>query len=410
MFLVKREHFNKTNIIKGLLTAIFLSSFIYLEHYAIEQKLLNTFLALFSFYLLLTIDKKSFVYTGFFVGILWFYWIGNSFQYYNLAYLKYPMILLIALGYSLIFYFMTIIDKTIFRVFTIFIVSFIHPLGFNWFIPELSFVNSYLPFSKPYFALILALIYMFIKLQRFQKLLAFIPLLFIFSNKGIYIDNTNLTISMPQMNVSQNQKWHEENLALIIDNNFNLIDKAILEENDLIILPETIFPVVLNKENFLLDKLLKKSHKINIILGALYYEEGNYYNATYHFKNGNIKVAKKVVLVPFGEKIPLPKFLVDFINEKFYNGAQDYVTAKEPTDFIINNTKFRNAICYEATTDKIFENLNDIKYMIVTSNNAWFTPSIEPTLQKLLLKYYAKKYDITIFHSVNGSSNYVIRP
>ncbi len=48
--------------------------------------------------------------------------------------------------------------------------------------------------------------------------------------------------------------------------------------------------------------------------------------------------------------------------------------------------------------------------MIATSNNAWFTPSIEPTLQKLLLKYYAKKYDVTIFHSINGSENYTIRP
>ena len=28
--------------------------------------------------------------------------------------------------------------------------------------------------------------------------------------------------------------------------------------------------------------------------------------------------------------------------------------------------------------------------MIVISNNAWFIPSIEPTLQHLLLKYYSK--------------------
>ena len=62
--------------------------------------------------------------------------------------------------------------------------------------------------------------------------------------------------------------------------------------------------------------------------------------------------------------------------------------------------KFRNAICYEATTDKIFENLGDTKYMIAISNNAWFTPSIEPTLQHLFFKILLKNI-ITIFHEAN---------
>ena len=98
------------------------------------------------------------------------------------------------------------------------------------------------------------------------------------------------------------------------------------------------------------------------------------------------------------------------INNIFYEGASDYSKALAPTDFIIKGEKFRNAICYEATTDKIFENLNDTKYMIAISNNAWFIPSIEPTLQDLLLKYYSKKYGVMIFHMVNGSPNKIYRP
>ncbi len=192
--------------------------------------------------------------------------------------------------------------------------------------------------------------------------------------------------------------------------NLILVDKAIEKRKELVILPETAFPINLNRNDFLLEKLVEKSTHIDIITGALLYENKQFYNATYYFSKGVIKVAKKVVLVPFGEKIPLPEIFVDFINDTFYNGASDYVEAKEPTDFEIKGIKFRNAICYEATSEKIFQNLGDVKYMIATSNNAWFTPSIEPTLQKLLLKYYAKKYDITIFHSVNGSENYIVRP
>ena len=48
------------------------------------------------------------------------------------------------------------------------------------------------------------------------------------------------------------------------------------------------------------------------------------------------------------------------------------------------------------------------KQMIVLSNNGWFTPSIEPTLQRLLLQYYSKKYGTSIYHSVNMSPSYMI--
>ncbi len=410
MFLVKREHFSKIFIIKGLITAIFFSSFIYLAYFEIENKLLNTIFGLISLYLLLSIDKKSFVYSGFFIGILWFYWIGNSFEYYNLAYLKIPVILFFGMIYALVFYFISFIDEIYFRAFILLILSFIHPFGFNWFIPELIFINSFFPTDKIYFLIILISILAFIKLDLKFKFLALIPFLFIFETKTISIDNPQLNISMPQLNVKQNEKWVKSNRTTIVENNLKLINKAIEDKKDLIILPETAFPIYLNKSKNLLKILLEKSMKINILTGALLYENDNFFNATYYFSKGKIQTAKKVVLVPFGEKIPLPKFLVDFINNTFYNGASDYVEAKKPTDFEINGIKFRNAICYEATTDKIFETLNGVKYMIAISNNAWFTPSIEPTLQKLLLKYYARKYNITIFHSVNGSENYIVRP
>jgi apolipoprotein N-acyltransferase len=177
-----------------------------------------------------------------------------------------------------------------------------------------------------------------------------------------------------------------------------------------VVLPETAFTTVLNKNVMLLEKLKELSYKIDIITGGLFVENEQIYNASYHFSKGEVEIAKKVVLVPFGEEIPFPKFFVDLINKVFYNGAQDYSKASEPTDFMIKGDKFRNAICYEATTDKIFENLGDTKYMVAISNNAWFTPSIEPTLQHLLLKFYSKKYDVNIFHVVNGSSNRTYRP
>lgn len=81
---------------------------------------------------------------------------------------------------------------------------------------------------------------------------------------------------------------------------------------------------------------------------------------------------------------------------------------KHLQDFIINDIPFRSAICYEGTNDKLFE--GNPKQMIVISNNAWFSPSTEQTLQYLLLRLYTKKYQTVIYHSANSGKSGVIVP
>ena len=150
----------------------------------------------------------------------------------------------------------------------------------------------------------------------------------------------------------------------------------------------------------------KLSEDIVIVAGALYSDGKNAYNSTYYFDHGKLYIANKVILVPFGEKIPLPRFIARYINKIFYNGAEDYVTAKQPVDLHLSTGTFRNAICFEATRDELFA--GSPKYMIATSNNAWFTPSIEPTLQKLLMHYYSRKYGTVIYHSANHGISTII--
>ena len=410
MFLLKRDYSNKNFIIKGFITSILLSSFIYLSYFNMEYKIVNTVLGLFAIYFLLVIPKRALFITGFLTGVLWCNWMAVSLQYYDLSYLS-PVILIgIGLVYGLIFYLFALYDRLTFRILTIFAFTFFAPFGFNWMKFELLFVDSYIGTSKQDFLLILFAFYLIIKLKQY-KILGLIPIFFAISlPKGEFIDNPIAKIHMPQMYVNQDLKWQKEYRETLNEKNYEEILKAIEEKKDLVVLPETAFTIVLNRNAENLERLTDLSKEIDIITGALYVEDNQIYNASYHFSKGNIQVAKKVVLVPFGEEIPLPKYFVDLINKVFYNGAQDYAKASAPTDFIIKDEKFRNAICYEGTTDKIFENLGDTKYMIMISNNAWFTPSIEPTLQHLLLKYYSKKYGVTIFHVVNGSSNNIYRP
>ena len=188
---------------------------------------------------------------------------------------------------------------------------------------------------------------------------------------------------------------------------FKEVQKAKKEGYDLVVLPESVFPLFMNKNQLLLDKVLELSQGINIIAGSLVSENSQHYNVTYLFSHGKFQIAKKLVLVPFGEYIPLPKFAQKIINDTFFSGASDFITADKPTDFIIDGVKFRNAICYEATCQEIYE--GEVSYVIAISNNAWFAPSIEPTLQNLLLKYYARKNGVTIYHSANYKGTGVIK-
>ena len=410
MFLLKRDYSNKNFIIKGLISSILLSSFIYLSYFNIEYKLLNTILALLAFYFLLVIPKKALFISGFMTGILWCNWMAVSLQYYDLVYLTPIILIFIGIVFGFIFYFFALFDRLTFRILTIFAFTYFAPFGFNWMKFELLFIDSYIGIGKVDFLLVLISFYFMIKLKRF-KILAIIPLLFaLTTQKGLYIENPNAKIYMPQMNVNQNLRWDKQYKNILDQQNFDEINNGIKSQKDLVVLPETAFTTVINRNVMLLEKLKELSYKIDIITGGLYVEDNQIYNASYHFSKGEVAIAKKVVLVPFGEEIPFPKFFVDLINKLFYNGAQDYSKASAPTDFMIKGEKFRNAICYEATTDKIFENIGDTKYMIVISNNAWFIPSIEPTLQHLLLKYYSRKYDMNIFHVVNGSENRIYRP
>ncbi|MBF7069880.1 apolipoprotein N-acyltransferase [Aliarcobacter butzleri] len=410
MFLLKREYFIQNFIIKGLFTAILLSLFIYLSYFDIEIKIINTLIGLLGIYFLLTIPKKALFIAGFFTGILWCNWMSVSLQYYDLKYLTPVLILGIGLVYGTIFYLFAFIDKLTIRILMVFGFTFFAPFGFNWMKFELLFIDSYISTSKIAFALILISFYFIIKLKK-HKLLGIIPLLFIFDfGKGIYIDTPKAKIYMPQMYINQDLKWQKEYQKELNAKNIEEIHNAIELKKDLVILPETAFSTALNRNVILLNELKNLSFSIDIITGALYVENNQIFNATYHISKGEVKIAQKVVLVPFGEKIPLPKYFVDLINKTFYNGAQDYTEASEPTDFVVLGEKYRNAICYEGTTDTIYENLGDTRYIIMTSNNAWFTPSIEPTLQDLLLKYYSKKYQVTVFHIVNGSPNKIYRP
>ncbi len=363
------------------------------------------------FYFLLKSEKKALFWTGFFIGIFWFYWISLSFRFYDGLSFLIPFVFVgIGLFYGLIFYIVAKLSKTVeLRAVFIFLLSFFTPFGFNWLKLELVFINSYFSTNIYLYGVFLALLTLFMRLKKRLKIIPIAALIgLLFANSQTTPNFPKLNIALSATNLPQDKKWNPMYKDEIIRGNFWLIDEAIKQKKDLIVLSESAFPLYLNIEDKLLERLKSLSFQIPIVTGALRVQNNRVYNSTFYFNHGKVQIADKVVLVPFGEQIPFPSFMRDFINEVFFNGASDYLSASTPTDFEIKGYKFRNAICYEATTDEIYK--DSPTYIVALSNNAWFTPSIEPTLQKLLLKLYAKKYNTITYHSANSGISGVILP
>ncbi|HIP59688.1 MAG TPA: apolipoprotein N-acyltransferase [Campylobacterales bacterium] len=398
-------------ITEGFLTAALLSFFIYFSHYEIfSQNILvfiNSLNAILGFYLLLSGDKKTLFWAGFFIALLWFYWIGFSFRFYDALFVIPIMILLVCLVYGMLFWMIGIFKNPFVKALLFLGFSFVHPMSFNWFIPELVMLDSLFGITKWQFGLFLLAIALFIELKSWYKAVAILALLgSVNYNTHEPLALSKQKIYLSQTSVKQDIKWEESYRNESIQNNLNIIYKAIEQKYEIVVISESAFALFLNFEPLLMEKLKSLSKEITIITGALYAEETDSYNSTYYFVDGEVIIANKVILVPFGEEIPLPKFLGKIVNEIFYNGAEDYKTADNPTDIEINGEIFRNAICYEATREELFE--GNPKFMIATSNNAWFTPSIEPTLQKMLLHYFSRKHNTVIYHCANNGGTAVI--
>ncbi len=413
MKIIISRYFNTNDITKGLLISFLLSAFIYFEYFGITCRFVNTAFALLGLYLLLQDSKQGvWFWSGFFIALLWFWWITLSFRIYGIAWAIPLGIIGIALLNSILFLLGNKVAHLIeryLRIPTIFslalfliIVNYISIFGFDWRKFQLLFLHSYLGVALWQFSLII----LAITLSIYKKNLLFLTLV-IFA----YAPHSKNTPILPQdikivgTNIGIKEKWDETYQIDILIDVFTKIDNAILENKKLIIFPESTIAKYLNKEPDILELLNSNSQDIAIVIGALYWDEGTPRNSTYLFKAGDSTAMHKVVLVPFGEYNPLPKFIGDWINKIIYNDGVDYKPVEKISDYTVEGISYRNAICFEATSPKMYK--GNPKFMVAISNNKWFTPSIEPTLQRLLIEYYSLLYGTTIYHAINGSPSYI---
>lgn len=399
-------YFNKNILIKAFLVSTLLSSFIYLDHFNFKNIAITSIFGYFGIFLWLQAERKTSFWIGFFIGVFWFWWISISFIYYNIGYLIPLGILIIALIYGFMGLLIGYLENMVLRAVALFLISYLHPLDFDWFFLELVFVNSIFGLTKLHFALLLSSMLVALYLKHWLRIVIVVGLLVAsLDNFKSQPTPAPLKIYLDSSYINQKEKWKEEVVFSEVNAKLKLIAR-LKDEYDLIVLPESAFALFLSKQPRLTQYLKKLSLDATIALGSLHVENKKFYNSTYIFMHGNMMIVNKRYLVPFGEYIPLPRFIRNGINALFYDGASDYSKAKKLNDVVIEGVQFRNAICYEVTKEELYK--TDAPYILAISNNGWFTPSIEPTLQRLIITFYAKKYRKIVYHSVNMSKSEVI--
>ncbi len=381
----------------------------------------ESLLAPLSILVYLRVKKRKAFGFGFLVGLGMFYWSALSFRYSDYSFLVPLMIALVALCYGGVFYLLCWHSSPIYRVLSLWLASYIHPFGFDWFVPESFFAYSVFKVDKLSFLCIASAIallssqaegerFLFLKSHThfYTKFLASFLLALSMDWQPKGIPSILPPMQVVTTHIAQDVKWQQAHLDTIVAQNFQTIQKAIVAHKSIVILPETAFPFVLNTSEVLSD-LLTLSNKITIITGALYKKGNLIYNSTYIFHNNAYDYAHKVILAPFGETMPLPKFLANYLDSIFFGPSAFQLGSGETfRDFNIAGLNFRPLVCYEGTSAQAYPYSPQI--FIVISNNGWFVPSIEPFLQRMLLKYYARRFHKIIIHSTNLSPSYILTP
>ncbi|MCM8820039.1 MAG: apolipoprotein N-acyltransferase, partial [Candidatus Omnitrophica bacterium] len=142
--------------------------------------------------------------------------------------------------------------------------------------------------------------------------------------------------------------------------------------NSLVILPEASWPILIDKSRW--NQLIKiiKQLKRDIILGAVIKENENFYNAALYFnvEGELLDIYRKIKLVPFGEYVPLRKYL-GFI--RAINEVADMKRGNKQTIFDYHGKKFSVLICFEDIFPLFVLSISkEVDFLINITNDEWF--------------------------------------
>ena len=228
----------------------------------------------------------------------------------------------------------------------------------------------------------------------------------------------SIKVAIIQGNIDQSVKWNPAYQQKTVDTYRRLTRSTSNFEPELIVWPETSMP-------FFFQDNMKISHQVleiavdsgaNLIFGSPAYKRKaggtEYYNRVYLLShNGEISgYYDKVHLVPFGEYIPLKRFL-PFVH-RLVQAAGDFASGKKMDPLNLPRLSSGILICFEAIFPELArtQTREGAEILVNLTNDAWFDVTSAPYQHLSMAVFRAVENGRPLIRSANTGFSAFIGP
>lgn len=235
----------------------------------------------------------------------------------------------------------------------------------------------------------------------------------VFSLSKPHQATSTIELALVPGNVPQEEKWQKQYLSKIFKKYVKLIKRADAAGPDLIVLPETAIPgAIFSAPNAYRQNLEQtlSAQQINLLIGAPHYNpDSKVYNRVFLLSPSGEELGSfsKMHLVPFGEYVPLGRYLPNLIQFKPYEPGKSIDLFPIPSTA---DDQMGISICFESVFPNLFRKFvkKGATAMGILTNDAWFTGTAAPYQHFSVAPFRAVENRVPVFRCANGGISCII--
>lgn len=312
-------------------------------------------------------------------------------------------------------------------------------LGYIWMfdLHFAQFASVFGIYGLSFFAVLIGLfpiLFLSKKIILGDKILAAMLTVFIFANLlfgFLHIDEKKLihdektVLRLVQANIKQEIKWEDDQKYKNFRKMIDLTNSKSLYGVKAVIWPETAIPYIVDNNPELLRNLSEAVPQNGLLIsGGLRLQRDeieenkilNIWNSVFVIsKNSITQHYDKHHLVPFGEYVPLHRFLaflfIDKVVDKITGGGVGFSEGEGAQTLATENFSFSPLICYEVIfSNQVVNKIHRPDLFINVTNDAWFGNSSGPYQHFDMAKMRAIEYGISLVRVAGTGISALVDP
>ena len=228
----------------------------------------------------------------------------------------------------------------------------------------------------------------------------------------------HLKAAVIQADIDQSVKWKPSYQRKTLETYFRLSSQAALLKPTLIVWPETALPFFYQDAPAFASQMRRFADRIGatLLFGSPAYERKNrqiqYYNRAYMITSGISSVGyyDKRHLVPFGEYVPLKKYL-PFLNQ-LVQAAGNFVNGDRQGPLKRKDLSLGVLICFEAIFPELARDLarDGAQVLVNITNDAWFGTTSAPYQHLSMAVFRSVETGLPMIRAANTGFSAFIGP